>query len=80
MAGCESGQLRQEGKQSPVSASILLDPTKLTRFPNPQACEEPEPVATEHSRVIVCIGSERYIFDFTLAAIPEYESRGRRGI
>jgi hypothetical protein len=40
-------------------------PTKLTRFPHPQPWEEPEPVATEHSRVIVRIGSERYLLDFT---------------
>jgi hypothetical protein len=39
-------------------------PTKLTRFPHPQQCQEPEPVATEHSRAIFRIGSERYVFDF----------------
>ena len=40
-------------------------PTKLTPFPHPPQCPEPEPVATEHSRVIFRIGSERHIFDFT---------------
>jgi len=38
---------------------------KLTRFPHPQQCQEPEPLATEHSRVIFRIGSERHVFDFT---------------
>jgi hypothetical protein len=39
--------------------------TKLTPFPHPRQCQEPEPVATEHSRVIFRIGSERHLFDFT---------------
>jgi len=38
---------------------------KLTRFPHPQQCQEPEPLSTEHSRVIFRIGSERHVFDFT---------------
>jgi hypothetical protein len=40
-------------------------PTKLTRFPHPQQCQEPEPVVTGHSRAIFRIGDERYLFDFT---------------
>jgi hypothetical protein len=40
-------------------------PTKLTAFPHPPQCPEPEPVATEHSRVIFRIGRERHVFDFT---------------
>jgi hypothetical protein len=38
---------------------------KLTRFPHPQQCQEPEPLVTEHSRVIFRIGSECHVFDFT---------------
>jgi hypothetical protein len=38
---------------------------KHTPFPHPQQRQEPEPVATEHSRVIFRIGRERYVFDFT---------------
>jgi len=40
-------------------------PTKLIRFPHPPQCPEPEPVATEHSRVIFRIGRECHVFDFT---------------
>jgi hypothetical protein len=64
--------------------------TKLTRFPHPPQCQEPEPVATEHSRVIVRIGRERHVLDLTsmLAAlrsrpaevisIEERKPRGRK--
>src|SRR5229473_8448106 len=40
-------------------------PMKLTPFPPPPRCPEPEPVATEHSRVIFRIGRECHVFDFT---------------
>ena len=40
-------------------------PTKLTPFPHPPQCPEPEPVATEHSRVIFRIGRECHVFDFS---------------
>ena len=40
-------------------------PSQPTPIPHPHPPREPEPVATEHSRVICCIGGDRFVFDFT---------------
>jgi hypothetical protein len=40
-------------------------PTKPTRFLQPHPLREPEPLSTRHSRVIFCIGGDRFAIDFT---------------
>ena len=40
-------------------------PSRPTPFPHTHQRHEPEPLATEHSRVIVCIGADRFAVDFT---------------
>ena len=40
-------------------------PTKPTPFPHRKPLHEPEPLATRHSRVIFCIGGDRFAIDFT---------------
>ena len=43
-------------------------PSKPTPIPHLHQSDEPEPVATQHSRWIFQIGRERYAFDFTSTA------------
>jgi hypothetical protein len=43
-------------------------PGKPTPLLHPHPPDEPEPMATEHSRWIFQIGRERYAFDFTATA------------
>jgi hypothetical protein len=40
-------------------------PTKPTLFLHPNPLHEPEPLATQHSRVIFCVGSDRFAIDIT---------------
>ena len=40
-------------------------PTKPTPFPHPNPRHEPEPLDTVHSRVIVCVGADRFAIEFT---------------
>jgi hypothetical protein len=40
-------------------------PTKPTPFLHPNRLREPELLATRHSRVIFCVGGDRFAIDFT---------------
>ena len=45
-------------------------PSKPTPFPDPHAPNKPEQAVTDHSRWIIRIGRERYLFDFTSTVTP----------
>jgi hypothetical protein len=45
--------------------SCVRMPTKPTPFLHPNPLHEPELLATSHSRVIFCVGGDRFAIDFT---------------
>ena len=49
-------------------------PTKRTLFLQPNPLHDPEPLATTHSRVIFCVGDDRFAIDFT-STVTELKPR-----
>jgi hypothetical protein len=53
------------GTRADQRYSRIRMPTKPTPFLHPNPLQEPELLATAHSRVIFCVGSDRFAVDIT---------------